>query len=150
MLVLWQDRRDGVRSSGLFFIFWFCLVVYAALKLRTLILWSEDTVRIVIYIVLTIHIHVAELPSSPPSPSPSPSPSFLSLSSRSLPRPCLTPQRGVEDVFRFTTFCIQLVVYLLQLVLVLLPEPPSHYEHRDPDAVSLNTHSYMHVHITGL
>ena len=44
LLVLWQERRDGVRSSALFTIFWFCLVCYASLKLRTLILLAEDKV----------------------------------------------------------------------------------------------------------
>ena len=44
-LVLWQERRDGVRSSGLLFIFWLALVLYGALKLRSVILLSEDEVR---------------------------------------------------------------------------------------------------------
>ena len=42
--VLWWERREGVRSSGLFTIFWFCLVLYSALKMRSLILLSEDMV----------------------------------------------------------------------------------------------------------
>ena len=44
ILVLWQERRDGVRSSGVFFILWLCLVTYAALKMRSLILLAEDKV----------------------------------------------------------------------------------------------------------
>ena len=42
--VLWWERREGVRSSGLFTIFWLCLVLYSALKMRSLILLSEDRV----------------------------------------------------------------------------------------------------------
>ncbi|CAI8018869.1 Multidrug resistance-associated protein 1 [Geodia barretti] len=85
LLVLWQERRDGVRSSALFTILWFSLSCYAILKLRSLILLAED-------------------------------------------------QHGVEDEFRFTTFCVQFGLYLLQLVLVLLPEPLPKGQLRDPAA----------------
>eukprot|EP00731_Ephydatia_muelleri_P028692 Em0020g336a len=44
---------------------------------------------------------------------------------------------GVRDVFRFTTFCLQFVSYLVEFVLVLIPEPlpvpvPRREEERKP------------------
>ena len=37
-------RKRGVRSSGLLIILWICLVAYGSVKLRTLILTTEDNV----------------------------------------------------------------------------------------------------------
>ena len=44
VLVLWHERREGVRSSALFTIFWLGLVAYSVLKIRSLILLAEDEV----------------------------------------------------------------------------------------------------------
>ena len=34
----------------------------------------------------------------------------------------MDPQRGVEDKFRFSTFCFQYITYLIQFVLSVIPE----------------------------
>ena len=77
-------------------------------------------------------------------------PFFLSLSiSNSPPLPSLhlstRHQNRVQDVFRFTTFCVQLLLYLLQLAVVLIPEPQPRGELPDPDAVR-HTHTHTHTH----
>eukprot|EP00731_Ephydatia_muelleri_P028696 Em0020g340a len=40
---------------------------------------------------------------------------------------------GVRDAFRFTTFCLQIVSYLVEFVLVLIPEPLPVPEFRDKE-----------------
>ena len=43
-LLLHHERKLGVRSSAILFIFWMCMVIYGSFKLRTLVLMSEDDV----------------------------------------------------------------------------------------------------------
>ena len=45
MVVMFNQRLTGVRSSGLPFLFWMVMSFYGALKLRTLVLVAEDAVR---------------------------------------------------------------------------------------------------------
>ena len=42
VLVLQYERRQGVRSSAILFLLWLAMVVYACLKLRTLISIARD------------------------------------------------------------------------------------------------------------
>ena len=39
------ERKSGIRSSGTLILLWIALLAYSAVKLRTLILLSEDDVR---------------------------------------------------------------------------------------------------------
>ena len=53
MIVLMTTyRMSGVRSSGVPFIFWLVMSLYGAVKLRTLVLLSEDNVcRVSVYTI---------------------------------------------------------------------------------------------------
>ena len=53
--VIIDEKRQGIPSSGIQFCFWGALAIYAGIKLRTLILLSEDQVCIMICIILSNH-----------------------------------------------------------------------------------------------
>ena len=42
--VVTTHRVSGIKSSGLPFVFWLVMMIYAALKMRTLVLVAEDKV----------------------------------------------------------------------------------------------------------
>ena len=46
--VLTTHRMSGVKSSGLPLVFWLVMMIYAALKMRTLVLVAEDNVWIIL------------------------------------------------------------------------------------------------------
>ena len=107
VLVLHYDRLTGVRSSGLMFVFWLSLVVYGSLKLRSLALLAEDRVSLCMKIYnlfrqLSLHNLL-----------------FMYLLF------ILTLQHSVRDKFRFTTFIFQYVTYIVEFILVIIPEPKS-------------------------
>lgn len=72
-----RNRREGVVSSAVIFLFWTALALYGAIKLRTLLLTAKNN------------------------------------------------EDGFkfEDVFRFSTFCVQYAAILVQFLLAFLPEP---------------------------
>ena len=43
-VVLQWERRLGIRSSALLFLFWMSMAIYGSLKLRSLVLTSKDQV----------------------------------------------------------------------------------------------------------
>ena len=56
-------------------------------------------------------------------------------------------QDGVRDKFRFSSFCFQYVVYLLQLILSVIPEPRHAAAFQ---LLSADQEVYMHVLKPGL
>ena len=48
--VIISEKNQGIPSSGIQFYFWGALLIYAGIKLRTLILLSRDQVYILIYL----------------------------------------------------------------------------------------------------
>ena len=46
IVVILNEKNQGIPSSGIQFCFWGALVIYAGIKLRTLILISKDKVAI--------------------------------------------------------------------------------------------------------
>ena len=48
--VIISEKNQGIPSSGIQFCFWGALVIYAGIKLRSLILISRDQVCISVYI----------------------------------------------------------------------------------------------------
>ncbi len=57
-LVMHQDRRVGVRSSGVLLLFWLGLVVYGSFKLRSLVLLAEDVVCVCVYVCACVRVCV--------------------------------------------------------------------------------------------
>ena len=45
MLLMAYHHKRGIRSSGIFIIFWTAFLIYGSIKLRTLILIAEDKVN---------------------------------------------------------------------------------------------------------
>ena len=76
-------------------LFWLGLVIYGSLKLRTYILIARDQVW-----SIDIDAFIC----------------WLNLSAFII-------QQGVKDKFRFSTFCLQYVTYLVQFVLSVILEP---------------------------
>ncbi len=62
-------------------------------------------------------------PFSPPPPPPPPPPLFDGFGTGSTCSCCVTLQNGIVDPFRFGTFSVQYVLFLVMMVLVLIPEP---------------------------
>ena len=52
--VIISEKNQGIPSSGIQFCFWGALVIYAGIKLRSLILLSKDQVCISIMCILYI------------------------------------------------------------------------------------------------
>ena len=48
-----SEKNQGIPSSGIQFCFWGALVIYASIKLRTLILLRKD--QVCIYVLLLSH-----------------------------------------------------------------------------------------------
>lgn len=44
MMLILSEKDQGIPSSGIQFCYWGALVIYASIKLRTLILLSQDQV----------------------------------------------------------------------------------------------------------
>ena len=95
--MIFHERRTGLRSSGLMFVFWLAMVVYGSFKLRTLTLIAEDDVSCVCVYTCAVCWLI-----------------LLCSSSK---------QNGVKDKFRFTTFVLQFTTYIVEFFLVFIPEP---------------------------
>ena len=126
LLLLFQ-RHYGVRSSGVNFIFWTGMVIYGIFKLRSYILISMDEgqqviplshehyVGIVVLFLLTRHTCTCTILES----------LFIVATCTFMPNRTVYVHVTLSqvDVFRLTTFCVQLLVYLVEFVLSFFPEP---------------------------
>ena len=50
IVVILSEKNQGIPSSGIQFCFWGALVIYAGIKLRSLILISRDQVCIIMHV----------------------------------------------------------------------------------------------------
>ena len=136
LLLLFQ-RHYGVRSSGVNFIFWTGMVIYGIFKLRSYILISMDEGQqviplshgviknvcfeyygywtIVVLFLLTRHTCTCTILES----------LFIVATCTFIPNRTVYVHVTLSqvDVFRLTTFCVQLLVYLVEFVLSFFPEP---------------------------
>ena len=53
--VIISEKNQGIPSSGIQFCFWGALVIYASIKLRTLILISRDQVCMYVYAYMYVY-----------------------------------------------------------------------------------------------